>query len=581
MDRRKTRQSVILGIFVITVIILILVISRIVARYTPGKEEQDLYEYYQIADEKEAALVWNHEVLDEKAHMIDGRVYLSYENVKKLLNSRFYWDENENLLLYTTASDVITVEAGEKNYFVTKEKKAKDYKIVIADEDTAYIALDYVLDYTDFEYELYENPYRVVVRTSWEKETVATVKKETQLRYRGGIKSPILKQLSKEEQVILLEEGEDWDKVVTMDGLIGYVMSKKLGKSEEVSYQHKDSKQEEFSHNLKEDKVNMVWHQIFSLEENNNIAKVLTQSKGVNVVSPTWFKLQDNQGNITSLADAAYVKYCHNQGVEVWALVTNIEAEGVDEEKVFNYTSNRNHLVNQLIAAAIQYELDGINIDMESLDASVGEGYVQFIRELSLKCKNNGIVLSVDNYVPSDYTAFYNRKEQAVFADYVVIMGYDEHYYGSEEGSVASFGFVKKGLEDTLKEVPKEQVILAAPFYTRVWEETPKSADEMEQVEAASEDYVPYDLDSVAVGMEEGWNRVEANGVEAQWLEEEGQYFAQYDLDGKTYKIWLEDSKSMEKRLKLAKKQQIAGMAFWKSGLEDVSIWDTIIKYMN
>ena len=176
-------------------------------------------------------------------------------------------------------------------------------------------------------------------------------------------------------------------------------------------------------------------------------------------------------------------------------------------------------------------------------------------------------------------SAFYDRSEQAVFADYVVIMGYDEHYVGSDEGSVASIGFVKQGIEDTLKEVPKEQTILGAPFYTRVWIETPKEA--ADDVEAASEDYVPYELSSQAINMEEAWNMVSVNGVEAVWSEEDGQYYAEYANDGKTYKIWLEDVKSMELRLAESSENDLAGMAFWKLGLEQENIWDTIIKYMN
>ena len=89
---------------------------------------------------------------------------------------------------------------------------------------------------------------------------------------------------------------------------------------------------------------------------------------------------------------------------------------------VFITTVTLEVVVNQIISAAIQYDLDGINLDFESLNSeAVGDSCIQFIRELSLKCANNGVVLSVDNYVPSAYTAFYDREEQANFADYVVI----------------------------------------------------------------------------------------------------------------------------------------------------------------
>ncbi len=578
MDKKRIRQTAVLVAVVAATIILVIIIGKIINKYTPTKEEKDLFEYYGITDETSAAIVLNHEIVSQKAVIKDGVLYVDYETVKDLFNRRFYWDTNENLLLYTTADDVISAEVSGRDYFVTKKKHTEDYTIVYADSETAYIAMEYVKKFTDLDYRFYEDPNRIVVTTDWSEFTAVPVKKDTQIRYKGGIKSPILTQIEKESILVLLESGEDWDKVATENGIIGYIQKKRVGEEEKKKYNHNFEK-EEFQHLLKEGKINMGWHQVTTRDANKLVADVIAKTKGLNVISPTWFYLNDNEGNLMSLADGEYVNYCHSQGIEVWALVSNLENKEVNTTDVLTHTSKRTNMVNQLIAAAIQYNFDGINVDFESIDQEAGDGYIQFIRELSLKCENNGIILSVDNYVPTEYTAFYDRSEQAVFADYVVIMGYDEHYVGSDEGSVASIGFVKQGIEDTLKEVPKEQTILGAPFYTRVWIETPKEA--ADDVEAASEDYVPYELSSQAINMEEAWNMVSVNGVEAVWSEEDGQYYAEYANDGKTYKIWLEDVKSMELRLAESSENDLAGMAFWKLGLEQENIWDTIIKYMN
>lgn len=323
----------------------------------------------------------------------------------------------------------------------------------------------------------------------------------------------------------------------------------------------------------------MAWHQVTTKEANNNVENVIAATKGLNVISPTWFYLNDNDGNLMDLASTDYVDYCHSQGIDVWALVNNLENDEADSTEVLTHTSKRKKMANQLIAAAIQYNLDGINLDFEALPQEAGDAYVQFIRELSLKCENNGIILSVDNYVPMEYNRFYNRREQANFADYIIIMGYDEHYAGSDEGSVASIGFVEEGIANTLQEVPAEQLILGAPFFTRVWAEKPKEATD--DVEAAAEGYVPYELSSHAVSMGEAWNMALVNGIEPAWSEEDGQYYAEYIKDGITYKIWLEDQRSMELKLQAAKDNGLAGISFWKLGLEDAGMWDTVLKYMN
>ena len=563
MERKKMLQSAILAAAVIVIIILVLVIGKIVDRYTPTEETMDLYEYYGINNEESAAIVLNHEIIEHQAVMKDGMAYLEYQLVKELFNDRFYWDANENLLLYTTPTDVISAAASGKEYFVTKEKNTENYVIVYADAETAYIAMDYIKKFTDLDFTLYEEPNVLVMTTDFSAIQEVPVKKATQVRYRGGIKSPILAEVEEEETLILLEEGEDWDKVSTTDGVIGYVAKKKLGKAEEKSLEHTPIV-EEFSHILKEGKINMAWHQVTTVDANSTVANVIANTKGLNVISPTWFYLNDNEGTLMNLASASYVEYCHSQGIEVWALVSNLENGDVDTTEVLSHTSKRTHVVNQLIAAAIEYNLDGINVDFEALSKEAGEGYIQFIRELSLKCENNGIILSVDNYVPTEYTAFYNRSEQAKFADYIIMMGYDEHYSGSSEGSVASINWVKQGIKDTLAEVPAEQMILAAPLYTRVWELTPKADVTGDSVEAASEDYVPYEVSSKAVGMQEAWRMASVNGVQPVWSEEDGQYFAEYVNEGITYQIWLEDTESMELKLQAVVDNHLAGVSFWK-----------------
>ena len=561
----------------ILVIILFMVLGNIIEKYTPSKDQKDAQEYYGITTDTDVAIICNNEVIESKGKLINDIVYLSYETVRNYINSRFYWDSNENILRYATASDLISVNAESSDYSVTKDTQSFGHTIVKADASTAYIAIDFVKQYSDFKYEVYTDPNRVVITNSWGDYQAAPAKKNCEIRYQGGIKSPIITEVTKNTPLTILETGDTWTKVATADGYIGYIKSKNLG-SASTQTLSSDFTPEEFGHISKNFKINLAWHQVTNQTANGNVSSILQKSKGINVLSPTWFYLNDNNGNLANLASSNYVDYCHQNGVEVWALVSNLENPDVDTAAVLSHTSSRDNLTNNLISYAIQYNLDGINVDFEALSVDgVGNSYIQFIRELSLKCANNGIVLSVDNYVPSDYTRFYNRSEQALFADYVIVMAYDEHYSGSEEaGSVASIGYVTQGVEDTLKEVPANQLILGMPFYTRVWSETPASQPTDEADSAAY-----YDLSSYATSMTEVSKLLKANGVEPVWLEDVGQNYAEYQNNGVTYKIWIEDASSLEKKLTVMDHYGLAGGAFWKLGMEDSSIWDTIIKYIN
>jgi len=326
----------------------------------------------------------------------------------------------------------------------------------------------------------------------------------------------------------------------------------------------------------------MAWHQVTNQEANNQVLEAIADTKGLTTISPTWFFLKDNEGNIESLANHTYVNYCHQNGIEVWALVEDIKYKDViTNYEIFSRTSSRQRLVSNLIAKAIEYDLDGINLDCEYINAETGKAYVQFIRELSIMCRLNGIVLSVDNYVPGGHNAHYNRKEQGIVADYVIIMGYDEHYAGSEEaGSVASIGYVRSGIENTLKEVPAEKVINAVPFYTRLWEERPKTDAEL-AAEDENSPYVPYVLTSKAYGMNAARSVLKNNGVEPIWDEESGQYYAEYTVGETVYKMWLEEEESIALKAALIKEYKLAGISAWKLGFERQEIWDVILRYVN
>ena len=400
-------------------------------------------------------------------------------------------------------------------------------------------------------------------------------KKETKINYTDGTIQQILVNLNEGDEVRVLEQGSEstsgdssvasFDKVMSADGVVGYVRKKDIGKLYQSEYTT-DFKEEQYSHILKDGKVNLVWHQVTTSAANDNVLNLLNTTKGVNVVAPTWFMVSGNHGEITSLASDTYVARARSLGVEVWGVCNDFSNDS-KIGKVLGSTTTRQKLEKNLIAEAIKYSLDGINIDFEHVRKANGDDFIQFIRELGIMCRNNGVVLSIDNYPPTSYSMYYNRKEQAAVADYVITMAYDEHYAGSEEaGPVSSLNYVKDSTANTLKEVPAEQTIIALPFYSRLWKETTKDG----KVKLTSEAY----------GMRSAKENMIDAGAAFAWDDSTGTNYAEYTRDGVVYKMWLEDQKSLEEKMKTVSDSKTAGYAFWKLGLEDSSVWDMIIKYM-
>lgn len=557
---------------VLIAIVLIIVIgvasfgTKIIDKYSYSKERADLNSYFNMAGENDVAIVLQDEVIEERARIYDGIYYLDIATVHKYFNDRFYVDKGEGLLLYSLPTDTIRCVIGSNEVTDSEGVRSPGYVPARYEGDTLYIAIDYVKNYTNFSYEGFTEPYRLQIYTEWNETQVAEIKKDTSVRVLGGVKSEILKDVTAGEKVRVLEQMETWSKVKTSDSVIGYVENKRLdGVRAELPIPVTDYQEPEYTSLTRDHKINLGWHVVAGEAGNDTLGEVTANTKGLNVISPTWFKICDNEGGFTSFATQKYVDKAHDMGLEVWALVENIEyKDSIDMYAILSSTTTRGVLIEGLVNEVLTYGIDGINVDLEQISMDCGEHYVQFIRELSIACRNNEIVLSVDNYVPTGYTDHYDRAEQGVVADYVIVMGYDEHYAGSPEaGSVASIDFVEEGISRTVAEVPANKVINAVPFYTRIWETTKT------------------DISSQAVGMDMAEEYVVNHNIQIEWDDATCQNYGEYTSGDTLYQVWLEDEQSIEVKLNIMQKYGIGGVASWRLGFEKPEIWDKIEIYLN
>lgn len=564
---KKKIPPVLIAVCIGIICVVVFAAGRIIDKYTPSKVKVDakhMKEMYGITDD-DIAIVLQDEISEYKAFKEEDTIYLDYRLVKEKLNSRFYWDNNENILIFTTPDDVIKSNVGTREYTCTKSKNNVDYVVVKTDGTNVYIALDYVAMFSNIKYEYYTDPDRLCITYRWDEVLRSTAKEAAQIRTGMGIKKEILTTVKKGKTVTVLEDTDEWYKVVTDDGIIGSVKKSQMGDAISVQLVNSDYEEPVYTNIKKDYTISMAWHMIVSGNDNGRLVDLTAAAKGMNVVSPTWFRIVDNDGNLSSLADAAYVSRAHQLGMEVWAMVDD-QSDTSQNDQVFTYTSKRENLVNQLVSAAIQYNFDGINVDFEYITEDIGEDYVQFLRELSVKCRNNGIVLSIDDKVPLASNSYYNREEQGVIADYIVVMAYDEHWgIDSGAGSTASLSWVKEGIENTLTSVDSSKVILGIPFYTRIWGE--KSDGTVDSYKTAD--------------MSMAQSEIAASGAEKIWLEDLGQNYSEYKSGDVTNRIWVEDAASIEKKVQLIAEHNLAGVSAWRLGQETQDIWNIIVKYTN
>lgn len=533
-----------------------------------------------------AAVVCDNEYVNKYAFEKDGDTYMDISGVKKYIDDRFYYDSTENTVMYTNATTIYTSPVG-SNEVTGDTKENLDFTSSVMDGEICYVNLKYISKYIDFDYEYAkangDKPAIVVVNTKSREDKNGTVKKNTQIRADADYMADIVSDVKADTKLTILDKGDEWDKVATDDGVIGYILNKrvKVGKTTKVSYKND---YDTYTHNVLDKKISLAWHQVMYSSSNSGLSDMIKNAKGLNVISPTWFSVSDSKGEVSSIGSADYVKKAHSAGLDVWGLVSDFETDGNGDyyiKTVVNNTKARQKMVSNIMKYASLYDLDGINVDFEYINVSEGAGYLQFLRELSIECRKKGIVLSIDNYQPSAWTEFYDRNQQGRLADYVVVMNYDEHTASSNEaGSVSSLTFTEEGLKNTIDEVgDASRVINGMPFYTRIWTETPEDESDGNGKlieDAANGNYV---LSTKAVSMDAAKEAYTEAGATPIYNEEKGQNYVVYEKGSSTYMIWLEDETSVKARLDLMNKYEIAGAGYWKLGLESDDIWNTISQY--
>ena len=500
-------------------------------KFTYSEEKVDLNLYYEVEGEDDYPVILQDQWSDYHAKKIGEQYYLDFETVYSLLNNRFYYGEEDGLLCYCLPETRITAKVGESSWTDSTGAETKEqYAICVKEEDTLYVALDFVRKYTNFSYQAFTEPNRLSLYNTFGEREVAQMTKTTNIRASGGVKSKVVSEVTEGSKVVVIERMDNWSKVVTEDVMIGYVENRKMTEpAAEAMTPVTDYQEPEYKRTALDGKVNMVWHSIAGAAGNATFVERIDRTKSVNVVAPTWLTILNEEGSVEVRATQEYVDAAHERGMAVWAVLDNFNgADGV-QQKFMSLDASRSAVISKSIDTVKEMGIEGINVDIEGLTDKYGRDYIEFIRELSIACRNNGIVMSVDNYVPYNFNNYYRLDEQGVFADYVVIMGYDEHYAGSKEaGSVASIGYVTYGIEEALKSVKAEKLINGIPFYSRIWK---TAAD---------------GVSSEAYGMNEIQSFIANHGMTVEWNAATGQNYAEVSEDEATYQIWIEDADSIE-----------------------------------
>lgn len=529
-------------------------------------------------------LISSGELLDWKVLSEGTELYLPFDLLKEKVDPYIYFDADSEQVVITNEHQVFTLKHSFLHEHLKDEQVALQFPVRNIDGEvyipTSPLKDIYSLTLRKFEeyqvVELIEDSMPQLRGEVSLQERTQKDKEETKEYVRTGpsYQEPYVQEVTGGNQVRIFSEKNQWYQVQTEEGAIGF-LPKEFVQLKEIGVVNKETEQTEDKNKYVPwkplgKKINLTWEHVVSRSPNPD---TITPPPGVNVVSPTWFHLQDDQGQLKNLADSRYVDWAHQHGYQVWALVTN-DFNPDRTHAVLSSFEKRKNVILQLVHFAEIYQLDGINIDFENVYLKDKENLVQFIRELTPYLHELGLVVSIDVTIKSTsemWSMFLDRKALAETVDYVMVMTYDEHWASSPiAGSVASLPWVERGLQGVLEEVPPEKLILGIPFYTRLWKE---EVNEHGQTVVSSK---AYSMPAIETWLAE-------RGVKASLDETTGQYYAEYkdEKENVVYKVWLEDEYSIQQRVELVHKYNLAGIASWRRGFEKPIIWEVIEQHLN
>lgn len=504
------------------------------------------------SDEPEAWDIYfgNKKIRGEDGYVINNGVYLPCDVIGKYIkNSAVTVDEANNKIILDVSQ--LNIQLGDQEVLDFIEENMQEAYIPLKNiRDELYFPLDVLKSFFHVSYELSgDNIYIEDVEGLKTMGEITT--DNAQVKPSVSDDQSIDLQFKKGDIVEFIKETDHYYKVLTMNGISCFVYKNDISLfnidlSQVDLYSFKKQKDIEYSK-----KINLVWEYVYK----NTPAPDDEKNEAIDIISPTWFYFNDTEGNLGNKADKGYLNQVKANGYQVWGLVTN-SFNGDLTNKILNDDALSKKVAAQLMFYASLYDLDGLNIDFENVKDEDRQALTNFIALLRQYTEKQGLYLSIDVMIPASWTVEYDRAALSELVDYIAVMTYDEHWSSSTvAGSVASYGWVKNAVKNTLKDVPSEKLLLGIPLYTRLWIEA------NEQVSSQS------------LSMDQVRQLVEDKRLKTEWLDEEKQYYIEYEEDNKSYKVWIEDSRSLAHKLGLVEKYNLGGSASWRKGFEEDQVW--------
>ena len=538
--KHATRRTITSFIYLIAIIILI----NIAPNYI--KEAR--------TDDTKLVINNNNITKDLKSKIVykDDKYYLSTDDLKNFFDEFLINDANE--IITTSSTKTVRITKGLDQIYENGSTISADKTIEV--DGKTFVSFDNISNIYNLEYSVNKENNVISVDSLSKKLVQATSKKNQYLKYKATSLSKNLQKVKRGDIVTIVQnQGNNvkignFIKVRTSEGLIGYLKIKDLIGEKTI--------REDMEYNNINEKISLVWDYYSPYSSAPTRTKEID---GVNAVSPSFYELKADS-SISKNVSEEYITWAHNNNYKIWPTLSNSFLNNLDAVSgMMKSFDTRAKLIDNIVKVLTEDDVDGINIDFENMYKEDKDNYSRFIIELTPRLREIGKTVLVDVTEPDgsdNWSLCYDRNTLGKVADFIVFIAYDQHNASSKvAGSVASYDWIELNIKKFLGQegISSDKLILAIPFYTRLWKE--KNGNLTSSVVNMNDITIP-------------------KGVQKEWIDSAKQYYFEYNENNTTYKMWVEDSKSISNKLDLVNNYKLKGAGFWEKDRETSEVWSVI-----
>ncbi len=275
-------------------------------------------------------------------------------------------------------------------------------------------------------------------------------------------------------------------------------------------------------------------------------------------VVPSWLYLQDESMDLKITLDDKALELIRHEKPQaaILAMIQNSSAyqwDGASLARMLADPEKRRDRIEGIVKFIESNNLQGIVVDFEQFPDTAHGDMLAFLSELGAAFKPRGWLIAVA--APFDDPTW-NYKAYAKRCDYLMLMGYDEHWSSGEPGPVASQSWFSTRLAARMRDLDPARTIVAIGNYGYDWTEGGGTADDItfqEVMLAARDAKTTIEFDPATLNPRYSYG------------------------DGdKIHRVWFLDAVTAYNHLRAADRYRPAGYAIWRLGAEDPSVWSVL-----